>query len=143
VLFNGAGNRVQSPRRRCSTRAVELFNLKRNIQNDFIRNTIQHNLEKWRHREQGKMSEAFEAVAHRFFGRIEDVVDRMMSTSADIFDIAFEKIASREFILGDRRFYFHFEEHPTFIPSLDSLGVTSLIPRALLQGHIVKNARDK
>jgi ribosome biogenesis GTPase A len=113
------------------------------ILNDFIRNTIQHNLEKWRHREQGKMSEAFEAVAHRFFGRIEDVVDRMMSTSADIFDIAFEKIASREFILGDRRFYFHFEEHPTFIPSLDSLGVTSLIPRALLQGHIVKNARDK
>ena len=111
--------------------------------NNFIRQTIQQTLDHWRFQEKEKIRGQFEAVALRFFGRIEEVVDRMMAISAEIFEVSFEKTISREYILGDQRFYFHFEEHPTFIPSLESLGVTSLIPRALLHGHIMKSAREK
>lgn len=111
--------------------------------NSFSRDVIQVILNEKRSQEGLKVRKEFEKVAIRFFSRIEDVVDRMMSVSAEIFDIPVEKSITKEYILGTQKFFFHFEEHPTFIPSLESVASTGLLPKALIGGQILKNAKKK
>lgn len=114
-----------------------------NSLNEFSRNLIQAVLNEKRNEERLKIRGQFEKVALRFFNRIEEIVDRMMSVSAEIFEVSVEKSISREYILGSKKFFFHFEEHPTFIPSLETLSVTGLIPKALIGKHLLKNAKNK
>ncbi|MDF9409446.1 dynamin family protein [Pelotomaculum isophthalicicum JI] len=111
--------------------------------NDFSRNLIQSVLNEKRNEERLKVRSQFEKVSMRFFSRIEGIVDRMMSISAEIFDVPVEKSSSREYIMGSKKFFFHFEEHPTFIPSLEMLSVSGLLPKALISGHLLNNAKNK
>ncbi|OPY59208.1 MAG: Bacterial dynamin-like protein [Pelotomaculum sp. PtaU1.Bin035] len=111
--------------------------------NDFSRNLIQAVLNEKRNEERLKVRSQFEKVSMRFFSRIEGIVDRMMSISAEIFDVPVEKSSSREYIMGSKKFFFHFEEHPTFIPSLEMLSVSGFLPKALIGGHLLNNAKNK
>lgn len=111
--------------------------------NEFSRNLIQAVLNEKRNEESIKVRGGFEKVALKFFNRIEDIVDRMMSVSVEIFQVSVEKSISKEYILGSKKFFFHFEEHPTFIPSLETLSVTGLIPKVLIEKQILKNAKNK
>ncbi|HBC92197.1 MAG TPA: hypothetical protein DCZ10_04640, partial [Pelotomaculum sp.] len=111
--------------------------------NQYSRELI-HTVLSEKHNEQRlKIREQFESVAFRFFGRIEDIVDRMMEVSAEIFNITVSKSASKEYILGTKRFYFYFDEHPSFIPSLETLTVLGVLPKALVGGRLLKNAKSK
>jgi len=111
--------------------------------NSFSRDVIQAVLNEERGRISLKIRKEFEKVTLRFFSRIENVVDRMMSVSAEIFDVPVEKSVSKEYILGPKKFFFHFDEHPTFIPSLESVASAGLLPKALIGGQILKNALRK
>lgn len=107
------------------------------------RNLIQGALNEKRNEERLKVKAQFGRVAMRFFDRIEKIVDKMISVSAEIFGVSVEKTASKEYVLGSKKFFFHFEEHPTFIPSLEMLSLSGLIPKALIKGQILKNAKNK
>ncbi len=85
----------------------------------------------------------FESVAQRFFARIEAVVDRMMTVSAEIFNVPVRKTDYKEYILGDRFFYFHFWDNPTFIPAFEELMVVSMLPKGLIRKKVTANARHK
>jgi GTPase SAR1 family protein len=111
--------------------------------NDFSKNLIQAVLNEKRNEERIKIRSQFEKVALRFFNRIEEIVDKMMTISAEIFDVSVEKSVSREYILGSKKFFFHFEEHPTFIPSLELMSVSGLLPKALIGAHLLKNFKNK
>lgn len=111
--------------------------------NDFIKNLIQTVLNEKRNEQSIKLREQFNKVALKFFNRIEEIVDRMMSISAQVFEITLEKSVSKEYILGSKKFFFHFVEHPSFIPSLETLTTFGLLPKALLSGQILKNAKSK
>ncbi|RKO66227.1 dynamin family protein [Desulfofundulus salinus] len=108
---------------------------------DYIKKIILGVLEKQREREKEIMQQEFARVAGRFFRRIEDIVDRLMAASAEIFQVEVHKTAYKDYILGDRYFYFHFYEHPTFIPAFEELTVASLLPKALLKKHILTKTR--
>jgi len=90
-----------------------------------------------------KAKDHIKKIALRFFNRIEDVVDRTMSVSAEIFEIPAEKSVSKEYILGSKNFYFHFDKHVTIIPSVESITSLGILPKALIAGQILKNAKYK
>jgi GTP-binding protein EngB required for normal cell division len=108
---------------------------------EYVRETVRATLDAKRRSAREALQEKFNAVAARFFRRIEDIVDRMMAVSAEIFQVSVEQVAAKEYILGDRRFYFHFAEHPTFIPTLEDLPVMGLLPGRILRRQLVGNAR--
>ncbi len=113
------------------------------ILNQYSRDLILSVLDEKRNEQRQIIREQFEKVALRFFGRIEEIVDRMMEISAEIFNISVDKSASKEYILGSKRFYFYFEEHPSFIPSLETLTVLGVLPKTLVGGRLLKNAKNK
>ena len=111
--------------------------------NGFIKDLIEMVLDEKRIEQSTKVREEFKTVAYRFLNRIEEIVDRMLSVSAEIFEIPLEKSASKEYILGAKKFSFHFAEHPSFIPSLETLTTFGLLPKALIGAQLFKNAKGK
>ncbi len=111
--------------------------------NGFIKDLIEMVLDEKRNEQSVKVREEFKTVALRFLNRIEEIVDRMLSVSAEIFEIPLEKSASKEYILGSKKFSFHFAEHPSFIPSLETLTTFGLLPKALISAQLLKNAKSK
>ncbi|MDI6907105.1 MAG: dynamin family protein [Thermoanaerobacterales bacterium] len=110
---------------------------------EFTKKIVLEALEAEQEQLREKIKNDFEAVAKRFFARIEAIVDRMMSVSAEIFNVPVHRTEYKEYILGDRYFYFHFWEHPTFIPAFEDLTVVSMLPKALLRKKVTDKARDK
>lgn len=111
--------------------------------NQYSRELLPSVLNEKRNEQRLVIREQFEKVAFRFFGRIEDIVDRMMEISAEIFNISVNKSVFKEYILGSKRFYFHFDEHPSFIPSLETLTVLGILPKTLVGGRLLKKAKNK
>lgn len=111
--------------------------LKKQVQ-DIVRDT----LEQKRMDEKEILEGKFKSVASRFFDRIEKIVDQLMDMSAEIFQVKFEKASSKEYILGDRSFYFHFADHPTFVPLLeDLLPTVGILPGKMLLRHLINRAK--
>lgn len=106
-----------------------------------IQEIVRSAVEPKRIAEREALEEKFQAVAFRFFNRIESIVDQLMDVSAEIFRISIEKTASKEHILGKRDFYFHFADHPTFIPPLEDLPAMSILPGGLLRRHLVNRSK--
>ncbi|MCL6449299.1 MAG: dynamin family protein, partial [Armatimonadetes bacterium] len=123
-----AGLQARSPREAAHT-------LKQQVQ-EIVRAAI----EPKRVAEREELQEKFKAVAVRFFNRIENIVDQLMDVSAEIFQVAVEKTASKEYILGKRGFYFHFADHPTFVPPLEDLPAMGILPGGLLRRHLVNRS---
>lgn len=111
------------------------------LSQEYIKAIILEVLERKREEEKEVMQQEFARVAQRFFRRIEEIVDRLLAASAEIFQVEVHKTGYKEYILGDRYFYFHFYEHPTFIPAFEELTVTSLLPKSLLKKHILTKTR--
>ncbi|MEW6274417.1 MAG: dynamin family protein [Bacillota bacterium] len=124
-----AGLQARSPREAALT-------LKQQVQ-EIVRTVI----EPKRMAEREALQEKFKAVALRFFNRIENIVDQLMDVSAEIFQVAVEKTASKEYILGKRGFYFHFADHPTFVPPLEDLPAMGILPGGLLRRHLVNRSK--
>ncbi|MGQ9825248.1 MAG: hypothetical protein ACUVSK_09660, partial [Desulfotomaculales bacterium] len=110
--------------------------LKQQVQ-EIVRATI----EPKRVTEREELQEKFKAVAMRFFNRIENIVDQLMDVSAEIFQVAVEKTASKEYILGKRGFYFHFADHPTFVPPLEDLPTMGILPGGFLRRQLVNRSK--
>lgn len=111
--------------------------------NAFIKDLIETVLDEMRNEQILKVREDFKKIALRFFSRIEEIVDRMMSVSAQIFEIPVEKSESKEYVLGSKKFSYHFVEHPSFIPSLETLTTFGLLPKALISAQLLKNVKSK
>lgn len=97
------------------------------------------------HREQEKqlLSVGIQETADRFFRNIEEIVDRMMTVSSDIFGVSVELAQSKEYILGDRNFSYYFHDFPTFYPPLEDIPGMGLIPGALVKKKLVKTYEDR
>ncbi|MDD4587132.1 MAG: dynamin family protein [Heliobacteriaceae bacterium] len=111
--------------------------------NTFICDLIQSGLQQWRKEEWYKIQEEFTVISTRFFQRIEDINARMMTISAEIFEVPFTRIPIPDLVLENKRFYFHFETGAGLIPSLNELPGSSLIPRNLMLRYLQKTARNK
>jgi len=114
-----------------------------NLTNKFIAASIETSLVRWRVQERQKVEEKFEAVAGRFFDRIESIVDKTIDASARVFGVSVAKHRASDYIVGDRRFYFQFREDPSIIPELERLKISALLPKNLLRGHLLGKSRDK
>ncbi len=110
---------------------------------EFTREIIQLALNEKRQEETLAIKKEMEQISAKFFSRIEEIVDRMMAASATAFELKIEKTAAREYILDTKKFFFHFAEHPTFIPSFETLAATGLIPGFLAKGVLLKNSKNK
>lgn len=110
---------------------------------EFTREIIQNALNEKRHEETQVIKKELEQISTKFFSRIEEIVDRMMAASASAFELKIEKTTAKEYILDTKKFFFHFAEHPTFIPSFETLAAAGLVPGFLARGVLLKNAKNK
>ncbi len=109
----------------------------------YVINLVLTALEKKKEEEWEAIHGDLGGLADRFFDRIESIVDRLLRAAADIFDLDVVSADRKDYVLGDRRIFYHFHEHPTFITQLTDLALFGVIPAALARGHIVKKAEDK
>ncbi|MGB9904929.1 MAG: dynamin family protein [Desulfotomaculales bacterium] len=110
--------------------------LKQKIQ-EIVRSTV----EEKRMAERSALEEKFKGVASRFFARIEEIIDRLMDASAEIFQVSVEKTASKNYVLGKRSFSFHFADHPTFVPPLEDLPAMGILPGGLFRQYLLNRSR--
>ncbi|MBE0466100.1 MAG: dynamin family protein [Candidatus Desulforudis sp.] len=108
---------------------------------EYTREIILDALRRQRITERERIKDDFERVSNRFFDRIEQIVDRMMDMSAEIFQVPVQKVRYKDYVLENRFFYFHLWDHPTFIPSFEELTVTGLLPKGLLKKKVQSKAR--
>lgn len=108
---------------------------------EYTREIILDTLRQQRITERERIKDDFERVSNRFFDRIEQIVDRMMDMSAEIFQVPVQKARYKDYVLENRFFYFHLWDHPTFIPSFEELTVTGLLPKGLLKKKVQAKAR--
>lgn len=107
----------------------------------YVQDIVHNILEQKRLEEKAILEEKFKSVARRFFDRIENIVDQLMDMSAEIFQVHIEKTSSKEYILGSRGFYFHFADHPTFVPPLEDLPTMGILPGKFLRRHLINRAK--
>lgn len=110
---------------------------------DFLTRSVKDSLVRWRGRERQKVEEKFEAVSNRFFDRIESIVDKTLELSTRVFDVEVSRRQVRDYIVGDRRFYFKLREDPSLIPDLEKMRITSLLPKSLLLGYFIDKSMVK
>ena len=109
----------------------------------YVITLVQTELERKKEQEWELIQDDLAALADRFFDRIEGIVDRLLQAAAHIFNLDVVSAARKDYVLGDRRIFFHFHEHPAFIPNLTDLPLFAVIPVSLARGHVVKKAGEK
>lgn len=109
----------------------------------YVIDLVQTGLERKKEEEWETIQAELAGLADRFFDRIESIVERLLQAAAKIFNLDVVSQARAAYVIGDRRIFFHFHEHPTFIPNLTDLPLFSVIPVALARGHVVKKATEK
>ena len=111
--------------------------------NQFIRERLETVLTAWQRESQVEIHQRFVRIAHKFFDRIEEIVENMLAASAEIFAIKYETATVKNYIFDRQEFYFHFDEHPTFMPSMENLVASGLLPGFLLKGSLYKHSLTK
>lgn len=112
------------------------------ILHQYVIDLVQTALEKKKEEEWDLLQEDLAGLADRFFDRIENIVDRLLQAAAAIFNVDVTLSARKDYVIGDRRIFFHFHDHPAFIPNLTDLPLFSVIPVSLARRHVIKKAGD-
>jgi small GTP-binding protein len=91
----------------------------------------------WRRQEIDKLTQKLSAVHEEFAGRINGILERLTELTARIFDFSLRGVQAEEVFTERSEFWFKFKEDPVGLELLQ-MGVTSLLPRALTKGFLLK-----
>jgi ribosome biogenesis GTPase A len=91
----------------------------------------------WRRQEIDKLTHKLSAVHEEFAGRISGILERLTELTARIFDFSLRGVQAEEVFTERSEFWFKFKEDPVGLELLQ-MGVTSLLPRALTKGFLLK-----
>jgi hypothetical protein len=91
----------------------------------------------WRRQETDKLTQKLGAVHEEFAGRINGILERLTELTARIFDFSLRGVKAEEVFTERSEFWFKFKEDPVGLELLQ-MGVTSLLPRALTKGLLLR-----
>jgi len=91
----------------------------------------------WRGQEIDKLTQKLSAIHEEFAGRINGILERLTEVTARIFDFSLRGVKAEEVFTERSEFWFKFKEDPVGLELLQ-MGVTSLLPRALAKGLLLR-----
>jgi len=91
----------------------------------------------WRRQEIDKLTQKLSAIHEEFAGRINGILERLTELTARIFDFSLRGVKAEEVFTERSEFWFKFKEDPVGLELLQ-MGVTSLLPRALTKGLLLR-----
>ncbi len=91
----------------------------------------------WRRQEIAKLADKLDQTHQEFVQRINAILERLAQTTARIFDFSLRGFAAQEAFTAKTDFWFKFKEEPVGLEILQ-LTITSLLPRALTKGMLLK-----
>ena len=91
----------------------------------------------WRRQEVDKLTQKLSAIHEEFAGRINGILERLTELTARIFDFSLRGVKAEEVFTERSEFWFKFKEDPVGLELLQ-MGVTSLLPRALTKGLLLR-----
>jgi small GTP-binding protein len=91
----------------------------------------------WRRQEIDKLTRKLGAIHEEFGGRINGILERLTELTARIFDFSLRGLKAEEVFTERSEFWFKFKEDPVGLELLQ-MGVTSLLPRALTKGLLLR-----
>jgi hypothetical protein len=91
----------------------------------------------WRRAEIDKVSQKLGAVHQEFAARINAILERLTQLTARIFDFSLRGFSAETALTEKSQFWFKFKEDPVGLEII-KMTVTSLLPRALTKGMLLK-----
>jgi GTP-binding protein EngB required for normal cell division len=91
----------------------------------------------WRREEIDKITQKLAEVHQEFATRINAILERLTQLTARLFDFSLRGFAAEEVFTEKSQFWFKFKEDPVGLEILQ-MTVTSLLPRALTKGMLLK-----
>jgi hypothetical protein len=91
----------------------------------------------WRRHEIDKLTQKLGGIHEEFGGRINGILERLTQLTARIFDFSLRGVKAEEVFTERSEFWFKFKEDPVGLELLQ-MGVTSLLPRALTKGLLLR-----
>ncbi len=108
---------------------------------EYLFGELRHVFSAWRRQEIDKLAQRLGEVHEEFAARINAILERLTRLTARIFDLSLRGFAAEEVFTEKSQFWFKFKEEPVGLEILQ-MTVTSLLPRALTKGLLLKKLLD-
>ena len=103
--------------------------------------TMVKDFNEWVAQEEERLNREYAQVSKRYSERTNEVIDTIVKTSAELFDLKIEKYHSEEAIVSDRGLYYMLGDTPKFFDLEGAIDFFSqkVLPRKLSRGLILKD----
>ncbi len=103
--------------------------------------TMVKDFNEWVAQEEERLNREYAQVSKRYSERTNEVIDTIVKTSAELFDLEIEKYHSEEAIVSDRGLYYMLGDTPKFFDLEGAIDFFSqkVLPRKLSRGLILKD----
>lgn len=115
------------------------------VMENALREGVVHSFDEWISRQEERLNEEYAGVSQRFSGRTNEIIDNLLTASAQLFDLPLERVSSEETISSDTRFYYLLGDQPRFFDIEGAVDFLShrLLPKSISQAKILKDILKK
>ena len=115
------------------------------IMEKVLHDTIIRTFDDWIIQEEERLNQEYARVSKRFSDRTNEIIDVIVDSSAELFELQLERFTSEEAISSDSRFYYMLGDPPRFFDLEGALDFFSqkILPKGLSQGMILRDLQKK
>lgn len=115
------------------------------IMEKVLHETVIRTFDDWIIREEERLNHEYARVSRRFSDRTNEIIDAIVDSSAELFELQLERFTSEEAISSDSRFYYMLGDPPRFFDLEGALDFFSqkILPKGLSQGMILRDLQKK
>lgn len=110
-----------------------------------LHDTIIRTFDDWIIQEEERLNQEYARVSKRFSDRTNEIIDAIVDSSAELFELQLERFTSEETISSDSGFYYMLGDPPRFFDLEGALDFFSqkILPTGLSQGMILRDFQKK
>ena len=99
----------------------------------------------WVIQEEDRLNKEYALVSRRYSERSNEIIEAIVKTSAEIFDIRLEEVETHEAMAGDSSLYYMTGDAPKFFDLEGAFDFFSrkILPRKLSKGMVLKDMKNK
>ncbi len=101
--------------------------------------------DEWITRQEASLNKEYARIPKKFSDRTNEIIDRLLETSAQLFGIELERISGDEVLKEERGFYYLMGDRPKFFDLEGAIDFfsRSVLPKGLSRGHARKKILKK
>ena len=115
------------------------------VMENALREDVVHSFDEWIGRQEERLNEEYARISQRFSDRTNEIIESLLTASAQLFDLPIERVSGEETISSDTRFYYLLGDQPRFFDIEGAVDFLShgLLPKSISQGKILKDVLKK